>query len=59
MPDILSLKRARKAKARAEKQIVAAENRTKYGRTKGDKQHEAAGKALADKTLDAHKKRDT
>jgi hypothetical protein len=58
MPEILSLKRARKAKERAEKQMVAAENRTKYGRTKAEKQREDAGTTLSSKKLDGHK-RDT
>ncbi len=56
MADILSLKRARKAKERAEKQIVAAENRTRYGRSKAEKDKAAAEKALADRKIDAHKR---
>ena len=51
--DILSLSKARKARARADKEQLAAENRAKFGRTKAEKQHEAAVKALAEKRLDA------
>lgn len=56
MADILSLSKARKAKARADKEQVAAENRAKFGRTKAEKQREAAIKALAQKRLDAAKR---
>jgi Domain of unknown function (DUF4169) len=56
MSEILSLKRARKAKERAEKQTLAAENRTKYGRSKAEKQRDAAGKALETGKLDGHKR---
>lgn len=56
MADILSLSKARKAKARADKEQVAAENRVKFGRTKAEKQREAAIKALAEKRLDATKR---
>ena len=56
MADILSFSKARKAKARADKEQVAAENRAKFGRTKAEKQREAAIKALAEKRLDATKR---
>ena len=42
MAEILSLSNARKAKARTEKATVAEANRLKFGRTKAEKQHEAA-----------------
>lgn len=58
MAEIVNLKQARKARARVEKDATAAANRAKFGRTKADKQTDAARKALADKALDAHK-RDT
>ncbi len=32
MADIVNLRRARRAKARAEKEVVAAENRVRFGR---------------------------
>lgn len=56
MAEIISLKAVRKAKARAEKQQLAAENRTIYGATKAEKQRLKAEKAKADATLDGHRK---
>lgn len=56
MADILSLSKARKAKARAEKEAAAAQNRAKFGRTKAERQHDAATKALEAKQIDAHKR---
>ena len=58
MAEILSLSKVRKARARTEKAAVAEANRLKFGRTKAEKQQEAAEKAHSDKTIDAHK-RDT
>jgi hypothetical protein len=56
MADILSLKSTRKAKARAEKQQTAAENRTRYGQPKAAKQKLKAEKALSAAKLDGHKR---
>ena len=58
MADILSLSKARKAKARADKDATAAENRVKFGRTKAEKAKAAAEKSITEKIIDAHK-RDT
>jgi hypothetical protein len=58
MAEILSLSKARKAKARVAKEATAAENRVKFGRTKADKQAEAAKDALAQKRLDGAKRED-
>ena len=58
MADILSLSKARKAKARATKEATAAENRVKFGRTKAEKQAEAAKASLAQKRLDGAKRED-
>ena len=58
MAEVLNLNRASKAKARAEKDAAAAENRVKFGRTKAEKQKATAEKALTEKMIDAHK-RDT
>jgi hypothetical protein len=58
MADILSLKSARKAKARAAKQQIAAENRTRYGQTKAEKHKQAAEDKLAAAKLDSHKRED-
>jgi hypothetical protein len=54
--EILSLSKARKAKARATKEQVATENRVKFGRTKAEKQLEAAKVDLSEKRLDAAKR---
>jgi hypothetical protein len=56
MADILSLSKARKAKARAAKEATAAENRVKFGRTKAEREAEAARDALAQKRLDGAKR---
>lgn len=58
MADIISLKATRKAKARADKQQAAAENRTRYGQTKPEKQKRAAEGKLAAAKLDSHKRED-
>ena len=51
MAEIVNLRQARKAKARTEKDDSAAANRAKFGRTKAEKQAEAA-KAALDVTMD-------
>jgi len=56
MADIISLKSARKQKARSEKDATAAENRVKFGRTKAEKQLAKARNDLADKLIEAHKR---
>ncbi|MVS98115.1 DUF4169 family protein [Devosia marina] len=56
MAEILSLSKARKAKARAEKDITAEANRQKFGRTKAEKLKNAGEKARADKHIDGHKR---
>jgi hypothetical protein len=56
MAGIVNLRQARKAKARAEKEAAAAANRAKFGRTKAERQAEAARQALADKALEGHKR---
>ena len=53
MAEILSLSKARKAKVRAEKEQTAVENRIRFGRTKAEKDRQAAQQALAEKRLDA------
>lgn len=58
MADILSLSKARKAKARAEKDATAEQNRIKFGRTKAEKQTDAAAKSLAHKKHEGHKRED-
>ena len=56
MADILSLSKARKAKARAAKEAAAATNRAKFGRTKADKAVDESRKAIAEKIIDGHKR---
>ena len=56
MAEIVNLRQARKAKARAGKEAEAATNRAKFGRTKAQKVIEAAKKSIEDKRLDGHKR---
>ncbi|MEO7222751.1 MAG: DUF4169 family protein [Devosia sp.] len=56
MADIISISRARKAKARADKDAMAAENRVKFGRTKAEKAADKSRKAAAEKSIDGHKR---
>jgi hypothetical protein len=56
MAEIVNLRQARKQKARTEKDTEAAANRAKFGRTKADKQVEAAQKAIEAARLDGHKR---
>lgn len=56
MGDILSLSKARKARAKAEKEQLAAENRVKFGRTKAEKAHDEAIRKRAETALDDHKR---
>ena len=56
MAEILSLSKARKAKAKADKEALATENRAKFGRTKGEKAVDQARRDLAEKGIDAHKR---
>jgi hypothetical protein len=58
MAEIVNLKRARKAKARAEKDETAAANRIKFGRTRAEREKAEAGRALEAKKLDGHKRED-
>lgn len=56
MADIVSLSKARKARARADKESTAEANRQKFGQSKAEKQKAAAEKSLSDKIIDAHKR---
>ncbi|HEX8193160.1 MAG TPA: DUF4169 family protein [Allosphingosinicella sp.] len=55
MGDIINLRQARKAKARAEGAAKAAGNRAAFGRTKAERQAEAAAREKARRALDAAK----
>ena len=56
MAEIVNLRQARKAKARADKEAQAAANRARFGRSKAEKDAEAAKQALADRALEGHKR---
>jgi hypothetical protein len=56
MAEIINLRKARKAKARAEKDAAAAENREKFGRPKEERNLNEASKDLLDRKLDAHRR---
>ena len=56
MAEVVNLNRARKDKAKADKDAKAAQNRVVFGRTKAEKQKAAAEKRIADKIVDAHKR---
>jgi len=56
MGELVNLRLARKAKKRSEAEAQAATNRATYGRTKAQKQANAAEKARAGKLLDGVKR---
>lgn len=56
MAEIISLSKARKARARVEKEVTAEANRQKFGRSKAEKLKDSAEKSNAEKRLDAHKR---
>ena len=58
MAEILSLSKARKAKARADKEQRATENRARFGRTKAEKQLDETERVRAERHADAHKRED-
>ena len=53
--EIINLRQARKAKARAEKEKRAAENRASFGRTKSQRDVEGKTKKLHEDRLDQQK----
>lgn len=50
--DIVNLRQARKRKDRADKEARAAENRTRFGRKKSDRETETADRERAARILD-------
>lgn len=54
--DVISLRRARKAKVRAAAEAQAAANRGAFGRTRQEKQAAAADAARRDRELDGAKR---
>ncbi|MFD2646411.1 DUF4169 family protein [Devosia albogilva] len=58
MADIINLRTVRKQKARADKAVTAEQNRRLHGRSKADKQLDAAEKARAERQIEGHKRDD-
>ncbi len=58
MAEIINLRKARKARARAAKDEKAAENRAKHGEPKAERSVTEASKELLDRKLDAHRRDD-
>jgi hypothetical protein len=56
MAEIINFNRARKAKAAADAEALASENRAKFGRTKAEKTAETARQELLAKNLDGAKR---
>ncbi|MEL6258409.1 MAG: DUF4169 family protein [Pseudomonadota bacterium] len=56
MADLINLNKARKAKARVDKQARAAANRVKHGRTKTEKAVDSANTAKLSKLIDGSKR---
>ena len=56
MAEILNLNQARKAKAKTQAKIQAAENRAKFGRAKADKALDAARADKLKRDLDGAKR---
>jgi hypothetical protein len=58
MANIVNLRRARKDRARAEKEARATQNRVKFGRTKEEKRLAQARELLAERRVEAHRRDD-
>ncbi len=58
MAEIVNLRRARKDQARAAKDARAADNRTRFGRTKAEKREADAEQVRVKTTLDGKKLED-
>lgn len=56
MNDVVNLRMARKAKARAEGEAAAAQNRVAHGRTKAEKLRAKAEAEIAASKLTAHRR---
>ena len=55
MAEIVNLRRARKGKARAEKDARAADNRVRFGRTKAEKRESEIESRRVERKLDGKK----
>jgi hypothetical protein len=56
MGEVVNLRRARKDRARREKEAQAQENRVTFGRSKAERELTAAQKRLETQSLDAHRR---
>ncbi len=56
MGEVVNLRRARKDRARREKDAQAQENRTAFGRSKSERTLTSANARLETRRLDAHKR---
>jgi|LNFM01.1.fsa_nt_gb hypothetical protein len=56
--DIVNLRQARKQKLRAEKATKASENRSLFGRSRAQRDHEDATRTLQEKALSLHRRGD-
>jgi hypothetical protein len=54
--DVVNLRRARKAKGRSEREAAADRNRARFGRSKAEKEKDAAERARAERALEAHRR---
>ena len=54
--DIVNLRRARKAMARADKEREARAKRALFGRTKAEKARQAAERSQATRALESHRR---
>lgn len=55
MAEIINLRAARKAKARADKEAQADENRARFGRPRQEQMSTEATREMQDRKLDAHR----
>ena len=53
--EIINLRKARKARVRAQAEQQAAENRTRFGRTRGERDLRKAEDELATRLIDGHR----
>jgi hypothetical protein len=56
MAEIINLRRARKAKAKAQGEQQATENRVRFGRTKEERERLAAEGELAARRVEGHRR---
>lgn len=55
MSDVINLRAARKARARKEREQVAAANRLKFGRTRAERDSDAQESLKHGQAMDAHR----